>query len=147
MSAAEYSFSHVSEVGSDLDRVREVLLDLEHYVDWWPQVRAVASLGPDDGLVVCRSVLPYDLELHLHAVNREGDVLRVDIDGPISGYAQWTLSRTHNGTRLDFEQRVRAVDRMFVLASYLVKPLLAWNHHQMMRGAEEGLAAYLTEQR
>ena len=46
-------------------RVHEVLLDLEHYVDWWPQVRAVASAGPDDALVVCRSLLPYDLELHL----------------------------------------------------------------------------------
>ena len=27
-------------------------IDLEHYVDWWPQVRAVASLGPDDALVL-----------------------------------------------------------------------------------------------
>ncbi|RYJ04831.1 MAG: polyketide cyclase [Actinomycetales bacterium] len=146
MSAAEYTFFHVTEVDADLERVREVLLDLEHYVDWWPQVRAVASLGPDDGLVVCRSVLPYDLELHLHAVSRDGDVLRVDIDGPINGYAQWSLVRTHNGTRLEFEQRVRAVDRMFVVASYLAKPLLAWNHHRMMRGAERGLEAFLSRE-
>lgn len=139
MSAVEYTFDHVTEVAAAPDEVREVLLDLEHYVDWWPQVRAVASLGPDDALVVCRSVLPYDLELTLHATSRDGDVLRVEIDGPIAGYAQWTLSRTHNGTRLEFEQRVRAVDRSFVVASYLVKPLLTWNHHRMMRGAETGL--------
>lgn len=143
MSATEFAFSHTTEVAADLDRVREVVLDLEHYVDWWPQVRAVASLGPDDALVVCRSVLPYDLELHLHAVSRDGDVLRVDLDGPIQGYAQWTLARTHHGTRLEFEQRVRAVSSGFVVASYLVKPLLAWNHRQMMRGAEAGLAAHL----
>lgn len=143
MSAAEYSFSHVTEVIADPERVRELLLDLEHYVDWWPQVRAVASLGPDDALVVCRSALPYDLELHLHAASREGDVLRVEIGGPISGYAQWTLVGTHRGTRLDFEQRVRAQARTFVLASYVAKPLLAWNHRQMMRGAEQGLARKL----
>ena len=143
MNAAEYAFDHVTEVDADLDEVREVLLDLERYVAWWPQVKAVASLGPDDALVVCRSTLPYDLELHLHAASREGDVLRVEIDGPIRGYAQWTLSRTHNGTRLEFEQRVRAVGRMFVLASYVAKPLLAWNHHQMMRGAETGLGEAL----
>lgn len=143
MTAAEYAFDHVTEVPVGRDRVREVLLDLEHYVDWWPQVKAVASLGPDDALVVCRSVLPYDLELHLHAVSREGYVLRVEIDGPIGGYAQWTLVENHNGTRLEFEQRVRAVDRTFVVASYLVKPLLTWNHHRMMRGAEQGLADYL----
>ena len=143
VSAAEYTFEHVTEVPADLERVRAVLVDLERYVDWWPQVRAVASLGPDDAVVVCRSVLPYDLELHLRAVSREGNVLRVDIDGPIRGYAQWTLVPTHNGTRLEFEQRVRAVDRMFVVASYVAKPLLAWNHQRMMQGAEQGLAAYL----
>ncbi|RNL80317.1 polyketide cyclase [Nocardioides marmorisolisilvae] len=125
--------------------VHAVLVDLEYFGSWWPQVRAVASLGPDDALVVCRSVLPYDLELHLHAESREPWLLRVAIDGPIRGYAQWTLSpvdvRTApGGTRLDFEQRVRAEDRSFVLASYVLKPLLRWNHHRMMAGAEEGLA-------
>jgi carbon monoxide dehydrogenase subunit G len=145
VSAAEYTFAHVTEVTADPERVHAVLLDLERYVDWWPQVRAVASLGPDDALVVCRSALPYDLELHLHAVSREGDVLRVDIDGPIAGYAQWTLVRTDNGTRLEFEQRVHAVGRMFVVASYLAKPVLAWNHRRMMAGAESGLAAYLAQ--
>lgn len=143
MTAAEYAFDHVTEVPVGPDRVRAVLVDLEHYVDWWPQVRAVASLGPDDALVVCRSRLPYDLELTLHAESREGDVLRVAIDGPIAGYAQWRLVGNGERTRLEFEQRVRAVDRMFVLASYVAKPLLAWNHEQMMRGAETGLADYL----
>lgn len=144
MSASDYAFDHVSQVSADLDRVREVLLDLERYVEWWPQVRAVASLGPEDALVVCRSTLPYDLELQLHAASRDGNVLRVEISGPIKGYAQWTLVPMHNGTRLEFEQRVHAVDRMFVVASYVAKPLLAWNHHQMMRGAEEGLAAFVS---
>lgn len=139
VSAAEFSFAHVTEVAAGPEQVHAVLLDLEHYVDWWPQVRAVASLGPDDALVVCRSRLPYDLELHLHAVSRDLQQLRVDIDGPIRGYAEWNLVRTHHGTRLEFEQRVRAVDRTFVVASYLAKPVLAWNHHGMMRGAERGL--------
>ncbi|MCW2786024.1 MAG: hypothetical protein JWP74_2541 [Marmoricola sp.] len=141
MGAVDYTFEHVTEVSAAPDRVHAVLVDLEHYVDWWPQIRAVASLGPDDALVLCRSRLPYDLELHLHAVSREGSRLRVDIDGPIQGYAAWTLVGTQRGTRLEFEQRVRAVKPVFVAASYVAKPLLARNHHQMMRGAEDGLAA------
>ena len=32
-------------VAADQAVVHGVLVDLEHYVDWWPQVRAVASLG------------------------------------------------------------------------------------------------------
>lgn len=143
MSRTEYVFTHTTEVPADPTRVHAVLIDLEHYVDWWPQVRAVASIGPDDALVVCRSVLPYDLELRLHATSREPDRLQVDIDGPIRGYARWRLVRTHDGTRLEFEQRVHAVDRLFVVASYLAKPLLAWNHRRMMVGAERGLAVAL----
>ena len=145
MGVAEYRFSHVTEVAAEPERVHALLVDLEHYVDWWPQVRAVVKLGPDDALVVARSRLPYDLELHLHAASRDPELLRVDIDGPIQGYAAWRLIRTHNGTRLEFEQRVHAVDRSFVLASYLFKPVLRWNHHRMMQGAEDGLAARFGE--
>jgi hypothetical protein len=135
----EYTFSASWETAAPRDAVAEVLLDLEHYVDWWPQVRAVASLGPDDALVVCRSVLPYDLELHLHAESRDPGLLRVGLDGPIRGFAAWRLTRTDGGTRLDFEQQVRAVRPAFVWASYAARPVLSWNHHRMMRGAQEGL--------
>ena len=30
---------------------------------------------------------------------------------------------------------------MFVVASYVAKPLLVWNHHRMMAGSERGLRA------
>jgi hypothetical protein len=140
---AAFAFSDRWVATAGPERVQEVLLDLEHYVDWWPQVRAVASLGPDDALVVCRSRLPYDLELHLHAESRGPDVLRVGIDGPIRGFAAWRLTPVEGGTRLDFEQRVEAVGRAFRWASYVAKPVLAANHAWMMRGAEQGLEARL----
>src|SRR4051794_22881219 len=143
MAAREYVFAHVTEVAADPDRVREVVVDLEHYVDWWPQVRAVASLGPDDALVVCRSLLPYELELVLHAESRDPEALQVRIDGPIRGFARWSLTSTRAGTRLDFEQEVEAVAPAFRWASYVLRPLLAANHAAMMRGAERGLAARL----
>jgi hypothetical protein len=135
----EYVFRASWESAATPARIRAVLLDLEHYVDWWPQVRAVASAGPDDALVVCRSLLPYDLELHLRAESRDPALLRVRIDGPIRGFAQWRLAATGAGTRLDFEQRVQAVTTALRWASYVAKPLLAANHTWMMRGAQRGL--------
>jgi hypothetical protein len=145
VSLTRYSFADSWVTPAPPDRVHAVLLDLEHYVDWWPQVRAVASAGPDDALVVCRSLLPYDLELHLHAESRDPGVLRVAIDGPIRGFARWRLSRDGAGTRLDFDQQVDAVARAFRWASYVARPVLAANHTWMMRGAERGLAARLAE--
>lgn len=147
MSRTDYVFRDSWEAPAPPEVVHAALVDLEHYVDWWPQVRAVASAGPDDALVVCRSRLPYDLELHLHAESRDPALLRVAIDGPIRGYAAWSLRPSPVGTRLDFEQRVEAVARSFRWASYVARPLLAANHTWMMRGAEEGLTARVSSAR
>ncbi len=65
---ATYTFSGTWEIAAPVAAVHAQLVDLEHYPDWWPQVVAVASLGPDDARVLCRSVLPYTLDLVLHAV-------------------------------------------------------------------------------
>lgn len=145
MAAADYSFEHAMLLPVPPERVHAVLVDLEHYGEWWPQVRAVAKLGEDDALVVCRSWMPYDLELHLHAESRAPGLLRVAIDGPIRGFAQWRLTpaglaRSDGGTRLEFEQRVHAVARGVRWASYVAKPVLRANHAWMMRGAQQGLA-------
>jgi hypothetical protein len=140
---AQYVFTDSWETPAPRSLVHEVLVDLEHYVDWWPQVRAVAKLGSDDALVVCRSLLPYDLELTLHAERRDPESLRVGIDGPIRGFAHWRLTPTGGGTRLDFEQRVHAVGRAVRWASYVARPVLQANHAWMMRGAERGLARRL----
>jgi carbon monoxide dehydrogenase subunit G len=139
VSAAAYSFAHTMTVAAAPEAVHAVLVDLEHFGEWWPQVRAVAKLGDDDAVVICRSLLPYELELFLHAESRDPELLRVRIDGPIEGYAQWRLRPVDGGTRLDFEQRVHAVAPAIRLASYVAKPLLRWNHRAMMRGAQRGL--------
>jgi len=124
--------------------VHGVLVDLELYGDWWAQVRAVGRLDADRALVVCRSALPYDLELVLTAVSTEIDLLEVTIDGPIRGWARYSLAEVSPSvTSLRFEQDVYAVSRLMGLASYVVKPLLVWNHHQMMDGAKHGLRAKL----
>lgn len=140
MSPTTYRFRHESHLPAPRGQVHDVLLDLEHYPDWWPQVRAVAKVDDDHAIVVCRSRLPYDLELELSARDRSQERLEVGIDGPIRGQVVWWLhDEGPGGTRLEFEQEVRAEARLVVLGSWLARPLLAWNHRQMMLGADQGL--------
>lgn len=141
MRQTTYRFTHTCVVPATTAAVHALLVDLEHYPDWWRQVRAVASLGPDDALVVCRSVLPYDLELVLTARRRGPDCLEVDIAGPLDGSARWTLSPCEGGTRLFYEQQVTTHGRVLALASYVMKPVLRWNHARMMDGATAGMTA------
>lgn len=119
--------------------VHEVLLDLEHYPDWWPQVVAVASLGPDDARVLCRSALPYTLDLLLHAVDRSPARLEVAVAGDLEGSVCFTLVAAEGGTRLGLEQRVR-VPGVLGVTSYVAGPVLRWNHHRMMAGCVAGLS-------
>ena len=135
---ASYSFSASWVTPAPVADVAETVRDLEHYPEWWPQVRAVVKLGPDTARVLCRSALPYTLDLVLDAVSREAPVLEVAVSGDLDGWVRWTLAPVDGGTRTDFVQEV-AVSGALALASYVGRPLLRWNHHRMMRGCEEGL--------
>jgi hypothetical protein len=148
MSLRDYSFTSSFTVGAPRAEVHAVLVDLELYGTWWPQVRAVGKIDDDNALVVCRSALPYDLELRLTAERRDLDCLEVALEGPIAGWARFRLDELGpQVTGLRFEQAVRAEAPLFVVASYAARPLLVWNHHRMMRGAERGLRARLEQGR
>ncbi|HWJ67443.1 MAG TPA: SRPBCC family protein [Nocardioides sp.] len=141
--ARAYEFADALEVDASVDEVAAVLTDLEHYPQWWPQVRAVAKLGPDTAWVCCRSALPYTLDLVLDAVSRTPPVVEVAISGDLDGFARFRLAPADGGTRLDFTQRVTARG-VLALASYVGRPVLAWNHARMMAGCRDGLAARLS---
>lgn len=140
MSPSSYRFTHEAVVAAPRERVQAVLVDLEHYPEWWPQVRAVLKVDDDNAVVVARSVLPYALELHLRAVTRDHDLLEVGIEGALHGWSRWRLHDEGPArTRLLYEQEVTVRAPLLRLGSWLARPLLEWNHARMMRGAEEGL--------
>ncbi|GAA4076247.1 SRPBCC family protein [Nocardioides kongjuensis] len=139
-----FAFSDSWVVDAPVDHVAAVLVDLEHYPRWWPQVRAVAKLGPDTAWVRCRSTLPYTLDLVLDAVSRTPPVVEVAIGGDLAGYARFTLTADGGGTRLDFAQEV-TVGGLLALASYGGRRVLEWNHRRMMAGCRAGLSGTTSE--
>jgi carbon monoxide dehydrogenase subunit G len=141
---AHFAFRDSWHLDAPPAAVHDVLVDLEHYPCWWPQVVAVASLGPDDARVLCRSTLPYTLDLVLHAVSRAPDRLEVGVSGDLSGTVCFALIPVPSGTRLDFTQEV-SVDGWLAAASRIARPLLRWNHDRMMRGCLRGLRTRLTD--
>jgi hypothetical protein len=134
-----FRFERAWEVAAAPAVVREILLDLERYPEWWPQVRAVVKLGEDDALVVCRSALPYSLNLVLHAERRDPAHLETTLTGDLEGAVRWYLTELGPETRMDFEQDVQVTGRFLRLASRAGRPLLRWNHGRMMRGCQAGL--------
>jgi hypothetical protein len=136
--SARYRFRETWSVPAPPEAIRDVLLDLESYPQWWPQVVAVASLGPDDARVLCRSTLPYTLDLVLHAVSRELPAVEVTVDGHLHGWVRWSLMPVPTGTEMLLEQEV-AVQGALAPLAVLARPLLRWNHARMMAGGRAGL--------
>jgi Polyketide cyclase / dehydrase and lipid transport len=134
-----YSFRVSWTIPFPLERVHALLVDLERYPEWWPQVRAVAKLGEDDAMVVCRSVLPYSLNLVLHAERRDPTHLETTLSGDLEGVVRWYLADLGSETRMDFEQEVHVTGRVLRIASRPARPLMVWNHQRMMRGCLAGL--------
>lgn len=142
MLSARHQFRDTWTVAASPDEVATVLSDLEFYPQWWPQVVAVAALGNDSARVLCRSRLPYTLDLVLTAVTWRAPTLQVEVAGDLVGDVRFDLVEEGVGTRLDFRQDV-TVHGWLALASRVGRPALHWNHHQMMRGCRDGLAARL----
>ncbi len=127
-------------------RVAAVLVDLADYPTWWPEVRAVASLGPDDAQALCRSRLPYTLDLRLHAESRTAPELRVSVDGDLRGEVAWWVEEgRHGDTRLRLDQEVEVTGRLLPALAAVGGPVLRWNHDAMMRSGVAGLRRRLRE--
>ena len=139
---ADFCFRDTWEVAASPGTVHDVLVDLAHYPAWWPQVLAVASLGPDHARVLCRSTLPYTLDLVLHARDRSVEQLEVGVAGDLDGVVRFGLSETAGGTRIDFAQQV-SVGGWLGAAALPARRLLQWNHDRMMQGCRRGLTARL----
>jgi len=139
-----FEFRETWRIAAPSDRVAALLLDLEYHPDWWPQVRAVAKVDDDHAWVLCRSTLPYTLDLLLTAVHRGPDLLETTISGDLVGSVGWRLTEDGAHTRLDYEQEVDLGSRALRAAAVPLRPLLAWNHGRMMSGCHDGLRRSLT---
>lgn len=141
MRPATFRFDRRWWVAAPVEHVQDVLVDLEHYPHWWPQVMAVAKIDDDTARVLCRSRLPYTLDLVLHAVRREAGLLEVEIHGDLSGSATFELVGDADGTGVSYTQEVSVAHRGLSAAARVLRPLLEWNHDHMMAGCEGGLGA------
>ena len=135
-----FRFRHWWDVAAPPERVAEVLLDLEHYPEWWRQVLAVAKIDDDTARVLCRSTLPYTLDLVLTARERGPERLRVDLDGDLAGWSTFDLRASGAGTAIDYRQEVSLTSPWLARAARLGEPVLRWNHARMMAGCRDGLA-------
>ena len=145
MSPAYQFESRWLQPGADVATVYDVLEDVAAYPAWWRSVPAVVRLAEDEALLLCRSRLPKTIRLVMRPLRQDRDagVLHASLAGDLVGWSRFDLTAVPSGVVLHYTQQVDTPGRLMSLAGRLARPVLVWNHQQMMRALREDLATRL----
>lgn len=139
-----YDFRSAWRLEAPPEDVFAILLELDRYPEWWPQIRRVDRLDAATGRLTVRSALPYHLTFLLERRTVEAPrVLAATMSGDLIGLSRWDLRASGAGTELMFRERARVGRRVLARIEPLARPAFAWNHAWMMRRCRAGLVAAL----
>ncbi|MFI5533193.1 SRPBCC family protein [Kitasatospora sp. NPDC051853] len=146
MDANHYRLTSAWALPAAPARVYAALRDVEHYPDWWPQIRTVRRLDDHTGELLIRSVLPYSLLLTAREQLQDeaAGLLAAELTGDLVGWSRWTVRPDGPGTRAVFEEEVRPAKPLMRRLAPVARPLFLANHAAMMRAGHRGLLRHLT---
>ncbi|MGH2839648.1 MAG: SRPBCC family protein [Solirubrobacteraceae bacterium] len=148
---AAYSFLTTWCIDAPIQRVWDVIYDVERYPEWWKGVRKVTKLEPGDenGLgalhrLEWRSKLPYSLEFDTRVTRSQAPyLLEGQASGELAGIGVWRLYEGAAGTAVVYSWDVSTTRRWMNRVAPLARPAFQWNHDYVMRHGAHGLAKEL----
>jgi uncharacterized protein YndB with AHSA1/START domain len=150
---AAYAFVTTWRIQAPIERVWTALNRPEEWPRWWPGLEHVALVqaGDERGIgaareYVFKSVLPYRLRFIVRSTRIEQPrLIEGDASGELVGMGRWTLAEEVGATRVRYEWNVSTTRAWMNAVARIGRPVLAWNHDVLMRGAGEGLQRYLDD--
>jgi hypothetical protein len=122
-----------------LERTWSVVLDIQHYPDWWKnfrRVRLVRGDGRSIGSIVwceVRGSLPYSLRYSLEVLEaQECRHLLLRSTGDLIGTGRWAFRGLDGATEATYYWDVATTNPVLNVIAPLAKTLLAKNHQQVM---------------
>ena len=140
-----YRFQSEWRLDASHERVFEALKDLEGYVAWWPEVKAVKRIAEGRFEVVARATLPYELRFisSQSVLDENKGILEAGLRGDLNGFTRWTLLQREGSTVAVFDEEVHTGKRLLNVLAPVARPAFRYNHTLMMRHGQEGLRRLL----
>lgn len=148
---AEFSFVTTWHIEAPLPQVCNAISQCKYWPAWWKGVEKVEELDPGDagGIGSLRRFtwkgrLPYRLTFDIRIVRAEPlKIVEGRASGEVEGVGRWQFTHDAPVTIVRYEWHVRTTRRWMNLLAAFAKPLIRWNHDQLMRQGGAGLARLL----
>ena len=148
---AAYSFATRWQTPAPMERVLDVLKEVDRWPAWWRGVRSVERIaqGGADGIgathrFVFRGRLPYSLAFSMRVTDVTAPSrLAGEATGELVGTGVWTLREVEGVTHIRYDWNVRTTRRWMNLLAPIARPLFARNHDIIMEWGRIGLATQL----
>lgn len=133
------------------ERVWEALVRASEWPRWWPSVLAVDTLVEGDACgrgavrrILWRTALPYLVRIEAEVRDASAPWrLVADARGGLEGTSEWLLIEHQGATAVVHHGAIAVRHPWLRLLSWLLSPLLRWNHAQVMRIGAAGMARHL----
>ena len=147
MSLKTYHLLTVWHFDTTVERIWNVVNDIEKIPSWWPGVSQVRLLGGDkklsEGALVQTEVrgLFWTLRFKLRVKCIEPPYrLSAESTGDLAGEGYWILYPEAGGTRAECHWWVSTTGRWMNLLGTLIRPLLKYSHNRVMAEGGRALA-------
>ena len=148
MSANEYSFVTVWKIAAPLETVWDVIYDIEDLPNWWKAVVSIEVIDRGDSNGVhCltkqtwKGVLPYQMSFISQTTAVDYlKTIEVVASGDLEGKGKWNFSSSEGIVTVQYHWDVKTTLHLISFLALALKPLLVWNHDEIMRWGALGLA-------
>jgi len=142
-------------LNAPVDAVWREIAAPEQWPSWWRAVIAVKTLAPGDAdgigalrRITWRTALPYTLTFVVRTTKVEPmRLIEGRARGELDGIGRWTLTPEGTRCRVRYDWIVKVTKPWMVRLAFLLRPVFAWNHNQVMERGRRGLGVYLASRR
>lgn len=150
----EYEFITTWRLAAPLSLVWEAIYHSERWPEWWHGLLSVVELEKGDASGIgnlrrysWKGALPYRLVFDIRTTHIDRPFLLVGTaSGDLSGTGIWRFSEEEGVVVVHYEWLVATRKEWMNLLAPFARPLFCWNHDQVMRWGEAGLAGYIEQQ-
>ncbi len=151
MSINQYTFVTIWKIQAPLQAVWDAISSSHELPSWWKAVLNVKTIAPGNDLGIgrleqqtWRGVLPYQLTFVIKTTNVDYlKSIEFTASGDLEGIGKWSFMDEKDQITIQHDWQVKTTQKWLNVLTPVFKPLLAWNHDEIMRWGAQGLAKKL----